>query len=271
MKKALPNLPTWVPDWTGATNGLQFQRVSKFGYCASGDSEAVIQISEHTPSIFVHGALVDSIVEIGLLQTHESPDLQPLNTEEFLQNYIPWTLCSWELINRSDLFTSLAPQTRLEMFSRLVSADSPNVKHPLDPYARTFNQFYSVVSPKPESPNPFESEQCSDEHHPATEEECRSFTQISSLATKARKVCITSKGYIGLVPDLAEVEDEICVFLGARAPFILRNVGEAHGVVGDAFILNMMKGEALRMNDFVSSLICLRYSSRSHSCTLDIQ
>lgn len=76
-----------------------------------------------------------------------------------------------------------------------------------------------------------------------------SFTNISSKATKARKVCITSKGYIGLAPDLTEVGDEVCIFQGARAPFILRNIGDAYNVVGDAFVLNLMKGEALEMND----------------------
>jgi hypothetical protein len=69
---------------------------------------------------------------------------------------------------------------------------------------------------------------------------------------------VTEKGFIALVPDVSEVGDHICIILGLSAPFILRNVDEkAYELVGDAFVLDMMQGEALKMDDVTEQDIVL--------------
>ncbi|RFU30435.1 hypothetical protein B7463_g5926, partial [Scytalidium lignicola] len=253
LKRALPNLPTWVPDWTCDNQGLSFQRIEGLGYCAGGDSKASIKCSGDAGLIITHSALIDTIVAIGPVREKT----QPLDLTEFVLDYVPWTLDSWELINSNDNFRSLVPYARLEMFSSLVSAGSPTVKHPLNAHAAYFTSFYSALSPDTDISNPFEI--CKHlGYDSVVEDELNSFINISSKATKSRKICITSKGFIGLAPDLTEVGDEVCIFQGARAPFILRNIGDAYNVVGDAFILNLMKGESLKMDSAFWSSIRLQ-------------
>ncbi len=61
-----------------------------------------------------------------------------------------------------------------------------------------------------------------------------------------RSFLTTREGYMGLGPPGARKEDIICVFLGTRAPLMLRAL--EHGtyrVVGECFVLGLMAGEAL--------------------------
>ncbi|CAM6004791.1 unnamed protein product [Sphagnum balticum] len=42
------------------------------------------------------------------------------------------------------------------------------------------------------------------------------------IATYATRFAVTSKGYLGLVPAEAVTGDKICIFLGGKVPFVLR-------------------------------------------------
>ncbi|RGP69880.1 heterokaryon incompatibility [Fusarium longipes] len=65
--------------------------------------------------------------------------------------------------------------------------------------------------------------------------------------------CVTEKGYIGMVPHISEVGDEICLVYGVDVPCVLRRVSAKDGrretkkyqLVGDAYIHGIMDGEAL--------------------------
>ena len=73
-----------------------------------------------------------------------------------------------------------------------------------------------------------------------------------------RRFCVTEKGYIGMVPHLSQVGDIVCVFFGAKVPFIVRNAdlsnregGEGgrgrYQLVGEAYVHGMMDGQVLEM------------------------
>jgi len=73
----------------------------------------------------------------------------------------------------------------------------------------------------------------------------------------ARNLAVTTKGRIALVPGQAEPGDQICIFLGARTPFVLQSTisGENdvdaasttdhqnYSMLGPAFVDGIMKGE----------------------------
>ena len=64
---------------------------------------------------------------------------------------------------------------------------------------------------------------------------------------QARRVCVTEKGRLGLVPQGARAGDIIYIFLGAPAPFVGRKDGKVMTLIGDAFVHNLMHGEALKL------------------------
>jgi hypothetical protein len=60
-----------------------------------------------------------------------------------------------------------------------------------------------------------------------------------------RRLGRTKKGYLCLVPASAQVGDEIALFRGGHVPLVIRDQGEEHhALVGEAFVLEIMQGEA---------------------------
>jgi len=90
-----------------------------------------------------------------------------------------------------------------------------------------------------------------------------------------RRSTIASTGRIGLVPERAQEEDLISIFLGCSVPIILRPVGNHYALIGEAYIHGIMKGEVMekldkgnfKLQDFVMILYCLLVNSDiNHIC-----
>jgi hypothetical protein len=63
-----------------------------------------------------------------------------------------------------------------------------------------------------------------------------------------RAMCITTQGYIGVVPPSAEVGDKIVVFARMQTPLVLRiDSNEQHRYIGDCYVHGIMNGEVLDM------------------------
>ncbi|KAK5659754.1 hypothetical protein OQA88_965 [Cercophora sp. LCS_1] len=70
------------------------------------------------------------------------------------------------------------------------------------------------------------------------------------LGIGGRRLVVTEKGYLGVVPPLSEEGDSICVFFGASTPTVLREGKELDGrwngsftVVGSCYVHGVMDGE----------------------------
>jgi hypothetical protein len=66
------------------------------------------------------------------------------------------------------------------------------------------------------------------------------------VACNGRSLATTAGKLIGLVPRLAQVDDEIFVLAGGQVLYILRPVGECFQYIGESYIHGLMDGEALR-------------------------
>ena len=74
---------------------------------------------------------------------------------------------------------------------------------------------------------------------------CPAFWADLQLCCVGRKLFSTASGHIGIGNITLEPGDLVCVFLGARTPFIVRPVGEKYEFVGDCYLHGIMQGEAL--------------------------
>ena len=70
-------------------------------------------------------------------------------------------------------------------------------------------------------------------------------------AVRSRRFCITSKGYMGLFPRGTQLGDQICVFMGAPLPFVLRlqENSDSYLLIGECYVHGLMEGETLNMED----------------------
>ncbi|OJJ75593.1 hypothetical protein ASPBRDRAFT_37887 [Aspergillus brasiliensis CBS 101740] len=64
-------------------------------------------------------------------------------------------------------------------------------------------------------------------------------------ATSYRRLMISSKGYIGLVPAKAQEGDLICVLFGCSVPVILRKQDDHYIFIGESYVHGIMDGEAI--------------------------
>ena len=62
-----------------------------------------------------------------------------------------------------------------------------------------------------------------------------------------RRFFVTENGLMGMAPPHVQVEDSVCVLLGARVPFLLRKVDSFYTLVGEAYVSDgYMYGAAIR-------------------------
>ena len=70
---------------------------------------------------------------------------------------------------------------------------------------------------------------------------------------------MTHNRRLGLAPALTEVEDVVCVILGAKAPFILRPSADGtYKIVGEAYVRDIMFGETLTDDQYPLDDILIR-------------
>lgn len=63
------------------------------------------------------------------------------------------------------------------------------------------------------------------------------------------RFCVTSRGYMGMVPAHSEKGDKVSVLFGADVPLIMRQISETGGrhfrLIGAAYVYGIMHGEAM--------------------------
>jgi len=75
----------------------------------------------------------------------------------------------------------------------------------------------------------------------------RLFQDLVTSSTHRRR-CVTSAGFIGQVPSLAQEDDVIVIPMGSAVPFVLRPRQARYQLIGQAYIHGVMMGEALQFN-----------------------
>lgn len=72
------------------------------------------------------------------------------------------------------------------------------------------------------------------------------FDQTRQCTSSRLGFCVTEDGMLGWVPQGARKADRICIFAGAKAPFIVREKGDgSYRLVGSAYIHGIMYGETM--------------------------
>jgi len=75
------------------------------------------------------------------------------------------------------------------------------------------------------------------------------------ISSTHRRRCVTSTGFLGQVPSLAQEGDLIVILIGSAVPFVLRPRQDRYQLIGQAYIHGVMMGEALQFNHFLQEEI----------------
>jgi hypothetical protein len=230
------NLPSWVIDWsvtpvprTGfAFDGQGARRVYRSGNPQGGVPEFFTQRTmppDDGDRIFRYGVHIDKIIEVGEPFGSIRPDSTTL-----VSRCRKW----WELY-RAHVFRN-GQETREDFWRTLIANRLENFEgEPSITFLQDFKSWlegnegrFSLFLPKNKKKLPDD--------------------RVEALIRRScgsRTFAVTSGGYPALVPERAQIGDDICVLLRGDVPFILRQRRENWSLIGEAYVHGFMDGEAL--------------------------
>lgn len=86
------------------------------------------------------------------------------------------------------------------------------------------------------------------------------FSQSLASVRGAYNLCITSMGYIGLLPLATKIGDQVAIFHGCDAPFVIRRSkpDRFYTLIGECYVHGMMEGELFEDPRFPVEVIAIR-------------
>lgn len=260
--RAVLELPSWVPDWSFHSGVLEHwtRVVRAWGdrqLQASGDLEPSIKVNDdESNNLVVQGSMIDSVLALG----PEMKTRRWTNAHEFLA----WDEASRALLENYELRIEPLSERWWEMYClTLIMGCIPNdrtkIKKPVEDYGRMTERLHrgETIASREGSSNPPFSRLTVFTTEKDADLEAIQYHKYVQQFTYRRKICVTCNGSVGLVPASVIEGDQIAVILGGGTPFILREVEDAHILIGDAYFHGLMRGEALGMDEFALQDISL--------------
>jgi hypothetical protein len=223
------NIPSWVPDWTtNIAEGISFgeRRCNALGKALEGSGTEYIRTSADPGTILVTGGVIDSIVDLGppFPKTTASSIFQIVTVGlESLQACLNSHAESWDFIHNSNSMRYQSIAERRNAFAHLILLQTQY--HPAT--EKKFNHYFGFLETlRTYSGNP---------RVVKLEDAGRgifSFVRGITQYPQNRRVGVTSQGYIGLVPAIAEKGDVLCAIAGSKLLYVIRQQREAYELIG---------------------------------------
>jgi hypothetical protein len=273
-------LPSWCPNWSKqpAVRILSYAdpRRQENHYSAGGTMGKKPECSSEDgfASLILQGRILDTVVALGQTLTPVSAKANqasnsPSSTTEPPSTYrveevidlIKVASHSLDLID-STFKTKLHPrhQTPKEIFWRSLIGNRTSTKYPAPLSCALSFELWMLFGttmlnlPGPLSPHaqmPLDAMKALDVED--------SFGTLIPGCGLGRRMCITEKGFVGMVPPLTLERDDngkregdvVFLIRGAEVPFVLRPMGKDNGrkrfqLVGEAYIHGFMDGEVMK-------------------------
>jgi hypothetical protein len=250
-----PLLPTWVPDWNTQIlhpcNGLPFESL----FCASGPIDTTShfpppKILDHNLNhLQLRGLIIDTIELAGTPWTpekHQDSDFNRMHT--YFEEIRLGCMESDRRLKESgfDIYTD--PSTRAAAPYLVPFADRPgnlDGNHFEDSRSAwkkghtEWKQFLeSAIEGKIQQTTPSEE----------------SIAYIGAMRDMhSRRAFLSKLGYVGLAPQTMILGDVICIFAGAKYPYIIRKCpgdDQLFQLVGEAYVHGIMYGEVFQRGEF---------------------
>lgn len=244
-------LPSWVPDWSirQAGSPLSFSD-EKMDYKAGGPEPVKARIEMQ--SLFLDGILFDRIVDLGPIWDVSPLFAGPRQASEYLFDSPELLKVSYELVIWStwtkEQYPGFEDQRLREAFWRTLIGNRTFKENPApSSLAQGFETYEKFMADIIRNPDRIRNNA---KVGLKEQEELISMSDFSHPLMRCwagRRVCVTMKGYIGIVPPRSEIGDKIVVFIGMQTPSVLRmgngNGGMKHQNIGECYVHGLMNGE----------------------------
>lgn len=233
-------LPSWVLDFAGTpdvetTNWWWDHSYRYQWFAADGNEPARCEVLQQKSVLGLHGVFLDKVAKVGSV-------LRRKRGEDVTNQRIIETILSWEAMVAK--FMQTLPSGHYgtvweDAFWRTIFGDLL-----MDEFPRRRGVASDALL-------------------------CKNFCSKSGISTLwglsrslhatilNSALFVTETGYVGVGPENVQVGDEVWVLLGAKVPFVLRELQDSqaedrdqdsqkrHTLVGDAFVYGVMDGEAV--------------------------
>ena len=248
-----PLLPSWVPDWS-QTLSINCSPIFNPGaYNAAAGTSFKGRVNEDLDELFLDGVILSNVEVVGSAWSFGAMRNHPKNlikrrielNEEYLDMFRQsprYRDCYWSA------FTRALVADKDHIGSRVCQRDLSRI------YV-TWRKYTS---------------QCLSSHHMIRR--CRYFGELvdtleyqeihnlelaMDYAACGRTFCLFDDGRAGWLPATAEVGDRVAIFLGATVPILLRPRDNGYIVLGEAYVHEMMDGQAFEGPDVQIETITL--------------
>jgi hypothetical protein len=225
-------LPFWVPDWTFKASLYPFEKSldsdsyggRKNAYNASQTFDGYRYIDG--ARLHLQGSVLDRIVRVSSV-CEWNLAARGLDTER-----------SWIPVNADKLY--FTGETLMEAFNRTLVADIGRKSTRSDSdLSRGFAIDWDFLR--------------QDRNGMTAEERQRQSWMLvdTKMTTFGRRLFETSRGFIGLGPPAAQLDDQICLLLGGQVLYVLRACEDGYAeFVGECYVHGMMDGQACEDESF---------------------
>lgn len=223
--KSVPELPSWVPDWSTCEYGYVGVARDRI-YSAAGSTICKIRVHPSENRLEVAGSIVARISSISspILPHYRRTDLN--DTPERKR----WLEEQQEFVNQLEPYPTGEDPTDV-LWRTLIGNLTPHHKPAGDDYRAYFDAHVRLGN------------------HSSDREKKRAMAFIDAVRRKSRsrRLAALSSRHLGAVPVVAKEGDYICVFHGARQLFVIREADQRgqFEFVGSAYIHGLMHGEVL--------------------------
>ena len=238
------SLPSWVPDWSQPQKYKPSPYIRPDAYKASAGTSFKGRIDFNTLSL--DGVLLNNIVFLGRAP---NPRIDKYTAREMiLKEHIEQGMESFEMFKQSRNYA----QSDLTSYVRTLVADVYRAKHRLErqqllTLCATHRWSVSMNAPNSEfavSWDEFSTTRDRSFGQTVGWQDMEDLLDARGDASTDRSFCLFDDGRVGWVPDSAAIGDRIAIFLGGTVPILLRPSGNDYIVLGEAYVDEMMDGQA---------------------------
>ena len=265
--KSIPDLPTWVPDWSVSKMENSVDELRRFPKIQRGDSfyfpnpteyvlEGIREDFSASPSPFlrqdlyfgetetlrVSGVWFDEIKKVSKI--FPSPEGEGSGLLGLMSKLLRWYGECQQLAAASSydpLETSIN-----DALWRTLTADQANDQRPAPlEFRQYFQSLWRFLRTSQRFFKSTNNVEATEEFILRYKTEALPFLSEMTRTCNNRRFALTHGKYMCLVPDEAEIDDVITLLDGCQVPFLLRQSRGKFRLIGDCYVHGIMYGEAL--------------------------
>lgn len=227
--------PSWVVDWnyTADFYALHYSKGSGRACLAKQvrKSTAEVLLTDDPSTISAKGAIVDTVFGTTPPVRWSTDDNSSHASGHHI--FMELDLAAHELLEQREDCQSKYGADTLEVYARTIIGNDERFTDAVDLYEKSKTQLRK-----------YQGDEKRDDSHNVPEPKDEEYYRCRVVNLAERRFGITRNGDMGLFPIPTVIGDEICIFQGGKAPFVVRKQGSAYILIGDAYVHGLMQGEA---------------------------